>query len=87
MKHTIRGDIDGRTVEVNLTYRTAIRRFCLECMGFVKGEVEGCTAPLCPLYPFRTGHCPTGRSNPNAIKALETHRKQRGKAARTDLTP
>ena len=33
----------------------AIRAFCLECMGWVGSEVRRCTAPACPLYPYRPG--------------------------------
>jgi hypothetical protein len=33
----------------------AIRGFCLECMGGSKAEIEKCTAPNCPLYPWRLG--------------------------------
>ena len=32
-----------------------IRLNCIECMGFQSSLVRGCTSPLCPLYPFRTG--------------------------------
>ena len=36
----------------------AIRKFCLECSGDSSAEVKGCTAPNCPLYPFRLGKNP-----------------------------
>lgn len=35
--------------------RAAIRAFCLECVGWSAAEVDGCTAPSCPLYRYRTG--------------------------------
>ena len=35
--------------------RTAIRLACLECVGWQPGEVRHCTAPDCPLYPYRFG--------------------------------
>ena len=54
IKHTIRTE-DGKHVEVNLTLIKAIRRFCLECMMWGVAEVGRCTAPLCPLFPFRMG--------------------------------
>ena len=54
IKHTIRND-DGSLVEVNLSPIKAIRRFCIECMGFQQAEIPRCTAPLCPLFPFRMG--------------------------------
>jgi len=31
----------------------AITSFCWECMGWVRTEVELCTALACPLYPYR----------------------------------
>jgi len=33
--------------------KTAIRAFCLECFGYESAEVNRCTAPACPLYPYR----------------------------------
>ncbi len=32
-----------------------MRAQCLECMGGSSADVDGCTAPECPLYPFRSG--------------------------------
>jgi len=32
---------------------TAITAFCLECVGWQRQEVSLCTAPACPLYPYR----------------------------------
>ena len=34
----------------------AIRAHCLMCMGWLSSEVAACTAPGCPLYPYRLGH-------------------------------
>ncbi len=34
---------------------TAIRSFCVSCMGGYVKEVKNCTAPSCPLYPLRLG--------------------------------
>ena len=34
---------------------TAIRSFCISCMGGYVKEVKHCTAPACPLYPLRLG--------------------------------
>ena len=31
----------------------SIRVFCIQCMGYTKSEVRKCTAPKCPLYPYR----------------------------------
>lgn len=33
--------------------KAAIRAFCLECVGYESAEVNRCTAPACPLYPYR----------------------------------
>ena len=31
----------------------ALKAFCLECVYWQKEEVKLCTAPQCPLYPYR----------------------------------
>ena len=33
--------------------KVAIRAFCLECFGYESAEVNRCTAPTCPLFPYR----------------------------------
>ncbi len=33
--------------------KAAIRAHCLMCMGWQPHEVPLCTAPGCPLYPYR----------------------------------
>lgn len=33
----------------------AIRAFCIQCMGNRVTQVELCTAPRCPLFPYRLG--------------------------------
>ena len=33
--------------------KAAIRAFCLECVGHESAEVNRCTSPACPLYPYR----------------------------------
>jgi len=58
IKHTIRKDGNGNTKIVNMTFRSAIRAFCLECMGWSPEEVKNCTSTTCPLFPFRLGHDP-----------------------------
>lgn len=44
---------DGGTREITYGRDLAIRLFCTECMQWVCSEVKQCSAPLCPLYPFR----------------------------------
>ena len=53
VRHRVRSDGKGNTKVMSLTPKSAIRQFCRECFGFEKGAAEGCTDPLCPLYPFR----------------------------------
>lgn len=56
IKHTIRSEkCGGMTAEVTTTPIKAIRLFCRECMGYKIDEIEKCTAPLCPLFPYRMG--------------------------------
>ena len=31
----------------------AIKAFCLTCVGFCREDIKGCTAPACPLFPYR----------------------------------
>ena len=35
--------------------KAGIKAFCNECMGWegLQGSVRACTAPACPLYPYR----------------------------------
>ena len=54
VKHTIRQP-HGKTATVDLTPRKAIKAHCMECVCWVRAEVEGCTSSMCPLFPFRTG--------------------------------
>ena len=75
VQHKIR-NAKGGVVEKTLTPRSAIRTFCIECMGFQIFEVPKCTAPLCPLYPFRMG---------DAHQMGEEQRKAVGEAARKRL--
>jgi hypothetical protein len=45
----------------------SIRSFCVWCMGGNALEVKNCTAPACPLYPYRLGRNPY-RSPPSEAK-------------------
>ena len=40
--------------------QAAIRAHCLMCVGWEWAEVKRCTAPGCPLFPYRTGHIKRG---------------------------
>lgn len=33
--------------------RSAATAFCLECVGWDRSAVRSCTAPACPLHPYR----------------------------------
>jgi len=33
--------------------KMAIKAFCLECVGWDRGEITICTDSGCPLYPYR----------------------------------
>ena len=58
IRHRVRVDGKGNTKVMSFTARGAIKQFCRECVGFEKNEVRNCSAPLCPLYPFRTSDTP-----------------------------
>lgn len=45
--------------------RDAIRVHCIMCMGWQRGEVPLCTAPTCPLYPYRMGEAIHGLDGEN----------------------
>ena len=50
-EHVIRC-ANGKYASIRLTRKLAMAAFCTECMGW-EGNPQDCTAPLCPLYPFR----------------------------------
>ena len=66
---TRRPMVESRAIQMPLLYRAgylraaagkaspraAIKAFCLECVGWDRKEVSLCTAPACPLYPYREG--------------------------------
>lgn len=49
----------------------AIRAFCLECAGESPIDVKECTAPDCPLYPFRFGKNPYRKKREQAYTEEE----------------
>lgn len=61
LSHEIRTQSEG-IKKVMLTPISAIRKQCIECMGFNVGEVRNCTDPHCTLYPFRMGQNPSRES-------------------------
>ena len=48
----------GKLENVRLTPVRAIRKHCLECLGYSSEAVKDCTSPNCALYPYRLGHKP-----------------------------
>jgi hypothetical protein len=38
---------------VGKSQRSAIRAHCLMCMGYNLAQIRECSAPACPLYPYR----------------------------------
>jgi hypothetical protein len=64
-------DKHGNKKIVNLNRRKAIREFCLQCVGWSASEVDNCTMPECPLYPYRSG---AGKQNAKERqKAISNH--------------
>lgn len=33
--------------------RSAIKAFCLRCVGYTRADITGCTSYACPLHKFR----------------------------------
>lgn len=49
--------------------------FCDECMGDQHSFVVDCTAPTCPLFPYRLGRDPTPSRKGNSA-ALQEYRNR-----------
>lgn len=43
----------ARSYSQKCSPRSAIKAFCLECVGFDRKAITECTAPACPLWNFR----------------------------------
>jgi len=63
ISHTVRTSDGGRVTFKDYRMKRAIRCFCVECLGW-SGDPLDCTAPLCPLFPFRRKTLCTMRSVP-----------------------
>ena len=62
------------------TPMTSIKVFCLQCMGYQKKEVPLCTAPKCPLFPYKLGKRPPKTSiSIKFTKSLEFTRRTTSK--------
>ena len=80
IEHTYRVGLDGRTETSMLSPIKAIRKHCLECVGFSAPEVKNCTSPLCALFPFRFGYDPGRRES-----MTDAQRERRAEMARQNL--
>ena len=49
---------------------SAIKAFCIDCLGGQPRLVKACTAKNCPLYPYRTGH------NTNSKRTMTEEQRQ-----------
>ena len=49
---------------------SAIKAFCIDCMGGQPRLVKECTSKSCPLYPYRTGH------NTNSKRTMTEEQRQ-----------
>lgn len=49
----------------------AIRAKCMDCCGFQYSEVEKCTVPKCPLFPYRFGKRPRELSDITGEHTIE----------------
>ena len=65
IKHSVKTGT-GRTKNVNLTPRRAIRLKCFDCSGWQWNEVKLCPITYCPLWPYRNDGPPKGRVDDKA---------------------
>jgi hypothetical protein len=57
MFHFIKTMDNGFTLCEDHTLGEAVKRFCTECMGWGEEHPKDCTAPTCPLFPYRGKSC------------------------------
>lgn len=69
----IRKDGFNQFKTVPYTRMKAIKYYCLECVGFVYDEMKNCTMPECPLFPYRFGKMPEGKTPNDRKKAIRSH--------------
>lgn len=67
--HTMRTADEG-TITLKVSRKLVMAAFCTECLGF-EGDPRDCTAPLCPLYPYRIGTQTTLTGDPETIGKSE----------------
>lgn len=49
---------------------SAIKAFCVDCLGGQPKLVKGCISKNCPLWPYRTGH------NTNSKRTMTEEQRQ-----------
>ena len=49
---------------------SAIKAFCVDCLGGQPKLVKGCASKNCPLWPYRTGH------NTNSKRTMTEEQRQ-----------
>lgn len=69
----IRKDGFGAFKIIPYTRKRAIGYYCRECVGFIYSEVVSCTMKECPLFPYRLGKMPDGKSAHDRSKAIKNH--------------
>jgi hypothetical protein len=68
-------DGKGGKRTVKTTPIKAIRLFCRECMGYQQAEITRCSAPLCPLFPYKMKNAHSGKSE-EYLKTRSEYMKQ-----------
>jgi hypothetical protein len=58
--------------------KAAIKAFCAMCMGWSLSEVRHCTAPDCPLFPYRHVHSGDAGSTQTTSVARKVGAKRSG---------
>lgn len=51
---------------------TAIRAFCVTCMGGYENHIPRCTAPHCPLFAYRMGKNPSAKKRGKPFERMES---------------
>lgn len=51
---------------------TAIRAFCIQCMGGYVNLIPDCTAPKCPLFAYRMGKNPNAKARGKFFQPVDS---------------
>lgn len=66
---------------------TAVRAFCVNCMGGYVNLVPGCTAPQCPLFAFRMGKNSKAKARGKSFKSGESRHANHAVSEQTREDP